>query len=83
MPEVIFTEPQVAIVGTSEAQAPDLGIWTDSRSLSLDNAPCVLTNFEMRGSIKRVVEAGSGRLLGVQAVAENVGERGHWRPITG
>lgn len=74
MPAVVFTEPQVATVGLSEAQARDVGMPIDSRTLSLDNVPRALANFDTRGFIKMVVEAGSGRLLGVQAVAENAGE---------
>lgn len=74
MPAVVFTEPQFATVGLSEAQARDAGIRTDSRTLSLDNVPRALANFDTRGFIKLAVDAGSGRLLGVQAVAENAGE---------
>lgn len=74
MPEVIFTEPQVATVGYSEAQAHQAGIQTDSRTLTLDNVPRALANFDTRGFIKLVAEAGSGRLIGVQAVAPEAGE---------
>ena len=64
MPAVVFTDPQVATVGLSESQAAERGIQTDSRTLSLDNVPRVLANFDTRGFIKMVVEKGSGRLLG-------------------
>lgn len=74
MPEVVFTEPQVATVGLSEAEAHLQGIETDSRTLGLDNVPRALANFDTRGFIKLVAEAGSGRLLGVQAVAAEAGE---------
>ncbi len=74
MPAVVFTDPQVATVGYSEAQAHHDGIETDSRTLSLDNVPRALANFDTRGFIKLVAEAGSGRLLGVQAVAAEAGE---------
>lgn len=36
--------------------------------------PRALANFDTRGFIKLVAEAGSGRLLGVQAVAPEAGE---------
>ena len=74
MPAVVFTDPQVATVGLSEAEAHLEGIETDSRTLSLDNVPRALVNFDTRGFIKLVAEAGSGRLLGVQAVAPEAGE---------
>lgn len=74
MPAVVFTDPQVATVGYSEAEAHHAGIETDSRTLTLDNVPRALVNFDMRGFIKLVAEAGSGRLIGVQAVAPEAGE---------
>ncbi len=74
MPAVVFTEPQVATVGLSEAEAHLRNIETDSRALSLENVPRALANFETRGFIKLVADAGSGRLLGVQAVAAEAGE---------
>jgi mercuric reductase len=39
MPAVVFTDPQVATVGYSEAEAHHDGIETDSRTLTLDNVP--------------------------------------------
>ena len=74
MPAVVFTDPQVATVGLSEREAHDTGIATDSRTLTLDNVPRALANFDTRGFIKLVVERGSGQLLGVQAVASEAGE---------
>ena len=74
MPAVIFTDPQVATVGYSDAEAHHEGLETDSRLLPLENVPRALANFDTRGFIKLVVEAGSGRLIGVQAVAAEAGE---------
>ena len=74
MPAVVFTDPQVATVGLSEAEAHLKGIATDSRTLTLENVPRALVNFDTRGFIKLVAEAGSGRLIGVQAVASEAGE---------
>ena len=65
MPAVVFTDPQVATVGLSEAQAA---------RLSLDNVPRALANFDTRGFIKLVVEKASGRLLGAQLLAAEGGE---------
>lgn len=74
MPAVIFTDPQIATVGLTEAQARQAGVETDSRTLTLDNLPRALVNFDTRGFIKLVAEAGSGRLLGAQIVAAQGGE---------
>ena len=74
MPEVIFTDPQIATVGLSEADAEARGYATDSRTLTLDNVPRALVNFDTGGFIKIVAERDSGRLLGVQAVAGEAGE---------
>ncbi len=74
MPAVVFTDPQVATVGYSEADAHHVGIETTSRTLTLDNVPRALANFDTRGFIKLVAEASSGRLIGVQTVAPGAGE---------
>ena len=74
MPAVVFTDPQVATVGYSEAEAHHDGIETDRRTLTLDNVPRALANFDTRGFIKLVADAGTGRLIGVQAVAPEAGE---------
>jgi mercuric reductase len=74
MPTVVFTDPQVATVGLSEREAQVQGMKIDSRTLTLDNVPRALANFETRGFIKIVAEARTGRVLGVQAVADQAGE---------
>jgi mercuric reductase len=74
MPAVVFTDPQVATVGLTEAQAKAKGMVTDSRTLTLDNVPRALANFETRGFIKLVAEKDSGRLLGAQILAPEAGE---------
>jgi len=74
MPAVVFTDPQVATVGYSEAEAHHDGIKTDSRTLTLDNVPRALANFDTRGFIKLIAEKGSGRLLGAHVVASEGGE---------
>jgi mercuric reductase len=74
MPAVAFTDPQVATVGLSDAEARRRHIETDSRTLPLDAVPRALVNFDTRGFIKIVAEAGTSRLLGVQVVASEAGE---------
>lgn len=74
MPRVVFTDPQIATVGLSEAEAHVQGIETESRLLTLDNVPRALVNFDTRGFIKMVAEASTGKLLGVQLLAAEGGE---------
>ncbi len=74
MPAVIFTDPQVATVGLSEDAARLCGVETDSRTLSLEHVPRALVNFNTRGAIKLVAEAGTGRLLGAQVISSHAGE---------
>lgn len=74
VPAVVFTDPQVATVGITEAQAIGLGMETDSRTLSLDNVPRALANYDTRGFIKLVADKKTGRLLGAQLLAGEAGE---------
>ncbi len=74
MPAVVFTDPQVATVGLTEAQAAQRGIETESRTLALENVPRALANFDTRGFIKLVAEKESGRLVGAQLLAAEAGE---------
>ncbi len=74
MPAVVFTDPQAAWVGLTEARARERGLAVDSRTLALDQVPRALANFETRGLVKLVAEAGSGRLLGAQVLADAGGE---------
>jgi mercuric reductase len=74
MPFVVFTDPQVATVGLTEAQAKTQGLAAESRALSLDSVPRALVNFDTRGFIKLVAERESGRLLGAQVLAAEGGE---------
>ncbi len=74
MPAVVFTDPQIATVGLSEAHASAQGIDTESRVLSLENVPRALANFDTRGFIKLVIEHHSSRLLGAQILASEAGE---------
>lgn len=74
MPAVVFTDPRVATVGLSGTEAHLKRIVTDSRLLTLDHVPRAQVNFDTRGFIKIVAQAGSRKLLGVQAVATAAGE---------
>lgn len=74
MPGVMFTDPQVATAGLTEAEALKQGFSVDTRVLELENVPRALVNFDTHGFIKMVAERDSGRLLGVHAVMAEAGE---------
>ncbi len=74
VPQVLFTDPQVASVGLTEASARARGLATRSRVLALRHVPRALVNFDTRGFVKLVAEAESGRLLGAQLLTPNAGE---------
>ena len=74
VPEVIFTDPQVARVGLSEAEAREQGIETKVRTLALAHVPRAIANFDTEGLVTMVAEKDSGRLLGVQMLAQNAGD---------
>ena len=64
MPWVVFTDPQVAGVGLTEAQARDVGHDVKTSVLTLDNVPRALAARDTRGLIKLVADVGTDRLLG-------------------
>ncbi|OGI63874.1 MAG: hypothetical protein A2W18_11555 [Candidatus Muproteobacteria bacterium RBG_16_60_9] len=74
MPSVVFTDPQVATVGLTEIHARARGVDAEARTLTLDNLPRALANFDTRGIIKLVAEKQTGRLLGAQVLAAEGGE---------
>jgi mercuric reductase len=69
MPAVVFTDPQMASVGLTEAQARAQGLSVKTSILALDQVPRALAARDTRGLIKLVAEAGSGRLLGAHILA--------------
>ena len=74
LPAVIFTRPQLASAGLTEAQARAGGHRVASRVLNLSDVPRALANRDTRGAVKLVADADTGRVLGVHAAAEAAGE---------
>ena len=64
MPRVVFTDPQVAGAGLTEAEARAAGHAVKTSVLSLENVPRALAARDTRGLIKLVAEAKTDRLLG-------------------
>jgi mercuric reductase len=74
MPEVTFTDPQVATVGLTEAAARATGRDIDAVVLPLDRLPRALAARDTRGLMKLVAERESGRLLGAHILAPEGGD---------
>ena len=69
MPAVVFTDPQVASVGLTEAAARTAGHAVRVSTIGLDQVPRALAARDTRGLIKLVADASSGRLLGAHILA--------------
>jgi mercuric reductase len=74
LPRVTFTDPQIASVGLTEAQAKTQGLAVDTSVLDLKNVPRALASRDTRGLIKLVAEKDSGRLIGAHVLAADAGE---------
>jgi mercuric reductase len=64
MPWVVFSDPQIAGVGLTEAEARKFGHEVKISVLSLENVPRALAARDTRGLIKLVADAQTDRLLG-------------------
>ena len=74
LPDVVFTDPQLAAAGMTEAQALAAGYECDCRLLGLDNVPRGLVNHDTRGAIKLVADRKTGKVLGIHALADGAGD---------
>lgn len=69
MPAVVFTDPQVASVGLTEAKAREAGYDVRTSTLPLDQVPRALAARDTRGLIKLVADGKTDRLLGAHILA--------------
>lgn len=74
LPRVAFVSPALGVAGLTEAQAHAAGIPCECRVLPLEYVPRAIVDRDTRGFIKVVAERGTGRILGVTAVARDAGE---------
>jgi mercuric reductase len=74
LPRVTFTDPQIASVGLTEAQAKAKDLRVESSVLDLKYVPRALAARNTRGLIKLVAEKDTGRLLGTHVLAAEAGE---------
>ncbi|MBO6674062.1 MAG: mercury(II) reductase [Rhizobiales bacterium] len=69
MPAVVFTDPQMASVGLTEAQAMEQYENVLTSILTLDNMPRALAARDTRGLIKLVADGETKKLLGAHILA--------------
>ncbi len=74
LPQVIFTDPQVATVGLTEARAKAEGYDVKVANLPLEHVPRALAARDTRGFVKLVADRKSDRLLGAHILAAEAGE---------
>ena len=69
MPEVVFTDPQIASVGLTEAAARKAGCNVKTSILGLQHVPRALAARDTRGLIKLVADADNNQLIGAHIMA--------------
>ena len=74
LPRVTFTDPQLASVGLTEAQARTEGLAIETAMLPLEHVPRAQAARNTKGLIKLIQERGNGRLLGAHVLAAEAGE---------
>jgi pyruvate/2-oxoglutarate dehydrogenase complex dihydrolipoamide dehydrogenase (E3) component len=77
VPQVVFTDPEVASVGRTEAQARDAGLDVRVVDLPFAVAGSSLQADGYDGAARMVVDAGRGVLVGVTFVGQDVAELIH------
>ncbi len=74
LPEVIFTDPQIAKVGYTEAQAKAQGLEVETAQIPLEYVPRAIAARNTRGLIKLVSDKETNTLLGAHILASEGGE---------
>jgi len=74
MPSVVFTDPQMAMVGLTEAQAKTRGHEVKASTITLDHVPRYIAARDARGLIKLVADKETDKLLGAHILAPDGGE---------
>lgn len=74
MPAAVFTDPEVATVGMTEAQAIEQGFTVKSGKFPFQASGRALTMNEAEGFVKIISDADTDRVLGVHMVGPHVAE---------
>jgi pyruvate/2-oxoglutarate dehydrogenase complex dihydrolipoamide dehydrogenase (E3) component len=74
LPRVTYTEPELAAVGVTEAEATAQGISFDVTRYDLDDLDRAIAEGEARGFVKILTAKGSDRILGATIIGAHAGE---------
>jgi pyruvate/2-oxoglutarate dehydrogenase complex dihydrolipoamide dehydrogenase (E3) component len=74
LPRVTYTEPELAAVGLTEAEATAQGIAHDVTRYDLDDLDRAIAESEAKGFVKIQTAKGSGKILGATIVGAHAGE---------
>ena len=74
VPQVVFTDPAVALVGLSAEEASAQGIEAITALLPLENVPRSLAAQDTRGFIKLVADSETRQIIGAQILASEAGD---------
>ena len=74
LPRAIFTDPEVARVGLSEAEARDRGIAVEVTRYGIDDLDRAITDGSAEGFVKVLTVPGRDRILGVTIVGDRAGD---------
>ncbi|GAC1618052.1 MAG: mercury(II) reductase [Ktedonobacteraceae bacterium] len=74
IPRVIFTDPQVAVVGLTDEEAVAAGIACNCNTIPLSVVPRAGAIRDTRGVIKMVLDDATRRVVGVSMLGVNAGE---------
>ena len=74
IPRAIFTDPQIGIVGVTEAEAIAAGHRCWCTTLPMELVPRAAATHDTRGLIKMVADADTNEVLGVSMIGANAGE---------
>ena len=74
IPRTIFTDPQVAVVGMTDAEAEAAGIACECNTIPLSVVPRAGAIRDTRGVIKMLLEGPTRRVVGISMLGANAGE---------
>ena len=74
LPRVTYTEPELATVGLTEAEARAEGLAFDVTRYDLDDLDRAIAESEAHGFVKILTAKGSDRILGATIIGQNAGE---------
>lgn len=74
LPQVVFTDPEVARVGLNETQARERGIRCETTRYGFDDLDRAIADGTTEGFIKVLTPPGSDRILGATIVGPHAGE---------